>query len=384
MHLVNPQQKTMPKPLLIAYLSFLAIMSLWPFEFCLNGVRWIEGSNGVEFEQSGQAISPHPSQWLYERLLSGSGLSVEVWLQSANDTQSGPARILSYSFNQTMRNFTLGQSEKKLVMRLRTTETNLNGMEPQLELENAIDPSKRQHIAVTYDFVEQCVFIDGERVTCQELPGGTFDNWDPSHFLSVGNEATGDRPWLGEIFFVAIYDRPLSGAEIQEKFAANPAARPGSANANAEFSQGLVAGYLFEEGTGRTIADTSGAAPSLDLHIPRMVKNFDKSYLNGRGLAMPYEIKDLFHDLAHVLAFFPAGFFLHSAMRQRFGGGWRTSAIAFIALTGFAFVLESLQYITLSRHSEAVDFAGRTIGSALGIMADRRFGGSLRKLLPAL
>jgi VanZ family protein len=232
--------------------------------------------------------------------------------------------------------------------------------------------------------VEQCVFIDGERVTCQKLPGGTFDNWDPSHLLSFGNEATGDRPWLGEIFFAAIYDRPLSGAEIQEKYAANLVARSGSANANAEFSQGLVACYLFEKVTGRTINDTSGANPSWDLHLPRMVKNFDKSYLNGRGRAMPYEIMDLFHDLAHVLAFFPAGFIIHLAMRQRFGGGWRTSAIVFIVLTGFAFVLESFQYITLSRHSEVVDFAGHNLGAALGVMADRRFGGSLRKLFPVL
>ena len=131
--LVQQQQRIVVGLLLIAYMSFLVIVNLWPFEFYGNGVRWIEGANGVDFEQPGQVISSCPSQWFYERLLSGSGLSVEVWLQSLNDTQVGPARIVSYSLNQTMRNFTLGQSEKKLVMRLRTTETNVNGMEPQLE-----------------------------------------------------------------------------------------------------------------------------------------------------------------------------------------------------------------------------------------------------------
>jgi VanZ like family len=43
-----------------------------------------------------------------------------------------------------------------------------------------------------------------------------LSNWDPSFNLIVGNEATGDRPWLGKVQGFAISDRALSKSQVQQ------------------------------------------------------------------------------------------------------------------------------------------------------------------------
>jgi hypothetical protein len=44
----------------------------------------------------------------------------------------------------------------------------------------------------------------------------TVANWDPGFWLSIGNERTGDRPWLGRVFDVTLLDRPLSAVEVKD------------------------------------------------------------------------------------------------------------------------------------------------------------------------
>ncbi len=41
-------------------------------------------------------------------------------------------------------------------------------------------------------------------------------NWDQNYNLIIGNEATGDRPWLGKVQAVSISDRALSETEVQQ------------------------------------------------------------------------------------------------------------------------------------------------------------------------
>jgi len=173
-------------------------------------VHWITKSNGIEFRQRGQVLSRSSTENLCGRLLIGTGFSLEMWIASENEVQSGPARIVSYSLNTGLRNFTLGQSGENLVMRLRTTKTDLNGINPHLKVANVFGSAGLQHIVVTYDFLEQRVYINGTIQAREKIPGGRFTNWDPSYYLVLGNEATGDRPWLGKIFFLAMYSRPLA------------------------------------------------------------------------------------------------------------------------------------------------------------------------------
>ncbi len=107
------------------------------------------------------------------------------------------------------------------------------------------------------------LFLDGLRRANGSVPGD-FSNWDGKMPLVLANEFTKDRPWLGVLYRVAIYDRALSGKEIREHF------RKGR---KASLS-GALALYDFGKSRGAMIEDKSGIGKPLNLRItdPQAVK----------------------------------------------------------------------------------------------------------------
>jgi hypothetical protein len=94
-----------------------------------------------------------------------------------------------------------------------------------------------------------------------QYPWFNFRNWDPRFSLQIGNEATGDKPWLGKIFLAALYNRALLADEITRHFQAGfSSLEKGSSEQVAP-----VALYTFNEDTGHTIHDMSGFGSPLDL-----------------------------------------------------------------------------------------------------------------------
>ena len=368
----------------VTYMLMLFVALLWPFDFAFqrekNNVHWITKSNGIEFRQKGQVLSRSSTKNLCGRLLVGTGFSLEVWIASQNDAQSGPARIISYSLNPGLRNFTLGQSEKNLVMRLRTTKTDLNGVKPHLKVANVFGSPDLQHIVVTYDFLEQRVYINGTMQARAKIPGGKFTNWDPSYYLVLGNEATGDRPWLGKIFFLAMYSRPLAEKEIHQNYLAGWLSESRSGEQMCRASEGLVARYLFEERHGDRIGDSGETKAPLDLYIPTAIQTQKKSYLDFSYIFFSKNSKRaLFADvILNIIIFIPIGFLLHAVLRRHCESSLKTAAFVFIIGTLFTFGIESLQYFSLTRYSSLVDMINNMVGTAVGIATDIFYIGYLK------
>ena len=133
------------------------------FDFNKNNSKWLQTKNGIRFDQKGQIISKGSTYGLYQKLTKGDGLTLEVLIKTYNIVQNGPARILSYSRDFSLRNFTLAQSKDKLVMRLRTDETDSNGITPHVEVSGLFEANKTYHIVMTYNFERECIFIKGYR-----------------------------------------------------------------------------------------------------------------------------------------------------------------------------------------------------------------------------
>ena len=89
-----------------------------------------------------------------------------------------------------------------------------------------------------------------------------LDGWEPGYPLLIGNEATLDRPWLGKVFFVALYDRALPPQEIESQFRAGP-----HSELKVHVPSAPIALYLFQERTGGQVQDHAPVAPPLDLKI---------------------------------------------------------------------------------------------------------------------
>ncbi len=100
------------------------------------------------------------------------------------------------------------------------------------------------------------IYLDGKNVSAFEV-SGDLSNWDTNFRLALANELTKDRPWLGELHQIAIYDRVLSREEVAQRFQAGSDKRP----------DGPLVLYTFREGRGDTIRDVSGTGESLNLKI---------------------------------------------------------------------------------------------------------------------
>jgi hypothetical protein len=359
---------------LIVYLVLLTICLLWPFDlFQRNQVRWLQNSTGVEFVGTGLIMTETPAVGLLDKLKQGQGLSIEVWLATSDSSQFGPARIVSYSLNWALRNFTLGQDGKNLVIRLRTTYTDPNGTVPSLRVENVFNSTEPTHIIVTFEGEREKIFIDGQQRLKATIPGTIFSNWDQSFHLFFGNEGNANRPWLGKLFRVSLYNRPLEESEVLNKF--NNGVRGKSSPARDLRNlpeRGLVANYLFAEGKGNFVGDSADNGKAINLHIPKYARNYVYPYMRWPDEVLVQARK--YNDtILNILGLIPFGFLMHGTLRDKFGISWRLSAM--VLCIGFLsiLVIESLQHFSISRDSSLLDLLNNMLGIVIGIIIDRSY-----------
>jgi mono/diheme cytochrome c family protein len=146
-------------------------------------------------------------------------LTIEVWMKPLDLKQSGPARIVSLSGDTSQRNLTLGQDKGRLDVRLRTSATDNNGQPSTAGPENSMS-TKLTHVVFTRTSSSEVgLYQDGKKIVSSNV-AGDFTNWSDEFRLSIANEITGDRPWLGDLHLVALYNRALSDAEVLQNFSA--------------------------------------------------------------------------------------------------------------------------------------------------------------------
>jgi hypothetical protein len=115
----------------------------------LNGERW---------------VFPEPvSRHVRERLVLTGRMSLWIAFRSTDLTATGPARIISQSFDPSNRNFTLGQVGKNLVFRLRTPGNGDNGSRvTALTRDEPID-TEPLIVQSVYDGEVITIFVNGVR-----------------------------------------------------------------------------------------------------------------------------------------------------------------------------------------------------------------------------
>ena len=195
-------------------------------------VNWLVGG-GLDLVTSSSLRSTGSSK-LVNACTTSEAVTVEAWSKTDDLTQTGPGpvRIISLSGSTTARNFTFGQDTDIYEMRLRTSDTGTNGASPSLATPASTVTTDLTHTTYTRaSNGSASIFINGVPRIVDTI-SGDFTNWDTGYDLILGNEASGDRPWLGELHLVAIYCSALSSAAIQQNQAAGvaPFATPSDAD----------------------------------------------------------------------------------------------------------------------------------------------------------
>ena len=317
--------------------------------------------------KKGMLISKEAPRDLFKKLTTGSGLTIEVWIEPYATQQYGPARIISYSIDPYARNFTLGQSGDGLILRLRTSRSDLNGVDQQLKLENVLKAKKIQHIAATYDFEQRCLYVDGHAALCSDRLKGDFSNWDSAHQLIIGNEASGNRPWLGKIFYAAIYERALNKGEIRKHFNSGYKNRSGPAQSSGQSDSGPVVTYMFGEKAGNTVYDQSKNSSHINLYMPQKMPRGKRGIINLSSKINLEDILSIDNILTNVLAFLPFGFLLCFNLKTFGYTIGRLALFVMIVALSVSFGFEYLHSYLPGRHASAVEVFLKVLGIFSGM-----------------
>ena len=197
-------------------------------------VSWLPGG-GLSLTAGARVATAGAATKVIAAAKAGNELTIEAWIQPANVTQTGPARILTISSGTEQSNVTLGQAPypspvDAFDFRLRTTTTDLVGY-PSLHSGAGSATTSLTHVVCTRDNTgSRRLYINGA-LAANDVSTGDFSNWDNTFRLLVGNENGAARPWAGVVRLIAMYDRDLTPAEIAQNRAAGPDLTPGGNHA---------------------------------------------------------------------------------------------------------------------------------------------------------
>jgi hypothetical protein len=192
-------------------------------DLTLSGnVTWV-GGWGISLAAGGKAQgSTEASQKLANLIQSTGEFSIEGWIAPANVTQKN-ADIITYSGGDATRNATISQQLQQYQAEVRSSKTNDNG-DPALltALANDSAQASLQHVVLTYDPVHgRKLYVNGVFTGDVDAQGGgTLAAWDNTFALVIGAETSGDRAWQGVVRMLAIHDRALTAAQVQQNFSA--------------------------------------------------------------------------------------------------------------------------------------------------------------------
>jgi hypothetical protein len=182
-------------------------------------IEWL-GSWGLSFTQGKAQASTANSKKLHDLITSTGEFSVEAWLTPNNVVQEGPARIVTYSAGNNDRNFMLGQTQYNYDFSLRTQNSNANG-DPALSTPDATETLQAtlQHVVITYSATTgRRIYVNGELIDVTDENIAPLISWDDSFALILGQEASGQHTWQGDIRLLAVYNRVLAQEHIQQNY----------------------------------------------------------------------------------------------------------------------------------------------------------------------
>lgn len=148
-------------------------------------------------------------------------VTFEAWVTAADEVQGAAsyAVVAGITTNMVNHNVTLEQRGPLWAARARTSATSADA-EPSIIAGIPVDSTQPTHLVVVEDATQRVLYVNGSPTPSTAT--GSLSTWNADMRVVVGNELGADRHWLGTVWLVAIYDRALTEAEVQQNFAAGP------------------------------------------------------------------------------------------------------------------------------------------------------------------
>ncbi len=183
---------------------------------------WLPGQ-GLNVNGETLITSASNPTGLINSLKATNEITLEAWVRPAKINQTGPARIMSISKDSVTRAATLGQAGNEayynFVARLNTSSTTANG-DPTVSGSNDFINLNLHHIVYTRNKSgEENIYLNGEP-SYSGTRTGNFSTMTDDYRLSISNESSGGRHWEGTFYLLAVYNKALSKAEVDQNLAA--------------------------------------------------------------------------------------------------------------------------------------------------------------------
>ena len=185
---------------LAALLAAYAVMSLQPFEWQFprslpNGATPL--AEGWAFGSAGILIADAPLDD-FAAAIEAETLDVFLEVRPRSTNLSEWAPILTISQGVQRRNLTLAQDDDDLVLELRSQDTSRRG-EEAARLAGVFAAGRWVAIDLRLRPGRLTIAIDGMPMLAVALPPVVLGSWDPGSHLTLGNQTSCGRPWLGDL-----------------------------------------------------------------------------------------------------------------------------------------------------------------------------------------
>lgn len=327
-----------------AYLVAMAGFAFRPFR-PISGTGYVpamlEWKDGAVHVQRDASLEDRRNvSRIRDALVESGQISLAVVLKTDSFEQPDPALIFGLSRDYLTRNFSLDQDGNAIELRLRTTETDHNGMRSSLLVPNILDPKRKQHLVVTYDGSVTRLYVDGGLRSESDRLRGDFSNWGRNHALVIGDEPNGGYAWSGCIWHLSVYGRALGADEVEVL-------------CNGGVAPDALASYDF--------ANASGYGKKL----PRGLEPLRYRNLFVSTDAAAYDLDDC---LFNIVGFVPLGIFVYLMLPMRVEQRKIIAVIVLPMATGLAAgaTIELLQRYIATRVPCAPDILYNVTGALLG------------------
>ncbi len=340
-------------------LLVILLAGLWPFRPPRNDVRWLQGENGIRFDHRGIVVSTAP----FGSSSRDGACSLEICLRPASVSESGTIIALD-DYPDPPYVFALRQFNGNLAVQRPAFEADGRLIRQWWNAARVLEEGKRVVVAITSDRGKAALYINGRVVSASSEFGLT--SGDLTGRLVLGSSAKQDT-WHGDIFGLAIYNRALTPAQIEEH--ANLWLRGETPDSGGEEPPRVL--YGFDERSGTIIHDHGAMSNPLVIRARYFVLHpgfLTPVWVPYRNRWDGWRTKSYWSDvLVNIAGFVPFGFFFALWF-------WLTPTIprpglaAILLGIAVSFMIESLQYFLPTRDSSMTDLVTNSMGTVMGAL----------------
>jgi hypothetical protein len=342
---------------------FILLAGLWPFHFNpVNKVEWLRNEKGIRFYGQGIVYNADLPYGTPQSSYQSNPMSIELWLRSRVYSGRSISRILSL-YDGRDEKFFIGQWGSHLILQSKTKDPNARETWREIGVDKALAKDTDRFVTITSGPEGTAIYLDG--ILAKSFPRFVpiVENRKTPGYLILGNSATGDQYWTGDLLGLAIYSRSLASGQVLESYQAWKEKGLPSLSGK----ENLIALYLFDERAGSLVHNH--ISNNSHLRVPDTFQLLRKTVL-----ASPWKDfrmkRSYFKDVAiNIAGFAPFGFFIALFLLNATAlTGKRIYSMTVVLGAGISLIIELTQAWLPTRSSSLTDLICNVLGTVLGIM----------------